>query len=1353
VPDDARPPRRRSPIALVPALLLGLALACLTAGPAMAMPAGVVRAPLSLTILKHPNPAVHTTTASFGWRQSGAARTRCRIDSKTWKACTTSAKYTGLAEGKHAFSVKVSSRSGHSITKSFKWRVDLTAPTAPIAVTGGSLTWTSGSRTMAASGATDGGSGLLGYQYRLSADAGSTWAAISTGSPATITSGGDRIAQFRAIDRAGNVSGWVPAVADAASTVRIDRTDPTAPAVTGGSTAWQNVAQIDLTASGSVDAGGSGFDRYDVQTSTDGGATWTPAAPGSLVSRTAEGETLARFSAVDVAGNRSSWVTAHARIDRTAPSDPNVIGGTASWQSMASATVTASGSTDVVSGLDHYERSTSLDGGANWSAWVTGGSLTVTAEGETLVRFRAVDEAGFTSAAVQDTVQLDRTAPSLPTVSGTAAGWQNVASVDATASGSTDPYAGLAGYQYATSDDGSIWSAPIAGAALTVSDQGEQFVRFRAVDALGHASAWVSGPVRIDRSSPTNPTVSGGMTTWTKAASATVTASGSADSPGSGIDHYERATSTDGGATWGPTSVGSSQTVTAQNETLVRFRSVDASGLASGWVQVSVLLDRTAPGAPTVSGGSTAWQSVASVIISGGGSTDSGGSALSGYQHRTSTDGGSTWSSAVAGPSVTVTAPGRTIVQVRAIDAAGNVSAWVADEARLDTTAPTAPSVTGGASGWQSVASLVISGAGSTDTGGSALAGYQRRLSTDGGASWSAPVSGAAETVTAEGETLVQVRSLDGAGNTSAWAPASITAGSTARIDRSTPTVPTVTGGSSSWQTAGSVTVGAAGSADSGSGLAGYEYRTSTNGGSAWSAAATGASVAVTAEGSTVVQFRSVDVSGAKSAWAPSSPVAASSVKLDRSAPSLPTVSGGGATWQNVASITVTAAGSTDLLSGMAGFSYRTSTDGGSTWSAAAAGATVTVSAEGSTMVQFRSADNVGNTTAWVSATARIDRTAPSVPIVSGGSSSWQSVSPVAVTAAGSSDSGSGLAGYQYQTSTDGGSTWSAAAGGASASINAEGITLVQFRSVDNAGFTSAWTSSATVKLDTMAPTAPLLTGGGSAWSNASSVTVTAAGSTDGGSGVAGYRYQTSSNLGVTWSGSTTGTSVTISAQADTWVRFQSWDGTGSSSPWTTTQVRLDRTLPTTPVVAGGSLSWLTLGSTILTAGGSIDTGGSGLARYEYRSAVNGGAWSATVSAGTTATIAAEATTVVQFRAVDGAGNVSAWAPAANGAANTVKLDRTAPTLPAVSGGSTVCVKKRTISASGSVDAVSGVARYEYRSSSNNGSTWSAAVVGSSVQFTVVGKYIVQFRTVDNAGNTTAWAPATSGSGNTACIK
>ena len=74
--------------------------------------------------------------------------------------------------------------------------------------------------------------------------------------------------------------------------------------------------------------------------------------------------------------------------------------------------------------------------------------------------------------------------------------------------------------------------------------------------------------------------------------------------------------------------------------------------------------------------------------------------------------------------------------------------------------------------------------------------GYEYRTSTDGGSTWSRATAGASVNVTAEGETLVQYRSLDGAGNTSAWTPASATAGSTARIDRTDPTAPTVSGGS-----------------------------------------------------------------------------------------------------------------------------------------------------------------------------------------------------------------------------------------------------------------------------------------------------------------------------------------------------------------------------------------------------------------------------------------------------------------------------------------------------------------------------------------------------------------------------
>jgi hypothetical protein len=62
------------------------------------------------------------------------------------------------------------------------------------------------------------------------------------------------------------------------------------------------------------------------------------------------------------------------------------------------------------------------------------------------------------------------------------------------------------------------------------------------------------------------------------------------------------------------------------------------------------------------------------------------------------------------------------------------------------------------------------------------------------------------------------------------------------------------------------------------------------------------------------------------------------------------------------------------------------------------------------------------------------------------------------------------------------------------------------------------------------------------------------------------------------------------------------------------------------------------------------------------------------------------------------------------------------------------------------------LARYESRLSTNGGTTWGATVPGSSVKPTVAGSYVVQFRSVDNAGNVSAWAPTTNGAANSACI-
>jgi hypothetical protein len=1445
------------------------ALAALAAAGAFLFPASALAHPtgnpslstVGVRISQHPSNPSNRTTARFAWKLIGhATRSRCRLDALLWKACKAKVTYENVVPGTHTFRVKVSGRVGgrlRSATRRVNWTIDITPPSAPV-VAGGSAAWSAGPVTIAGSGSTDPGGAVARYEHRSSPD-GTTWGAATAGASVGVTAPGQSFLQFRAVDTAGNASAWAPAVAGAANTAMIDATDPTAPtlagalagwqqtagetvtaagsadvesgvagyqyrtssdagatwsavqsgalltisgegrtdvefravdgvgnrsgwaqaairldnvaptapAVSGGAAAWRNVASVLTAARGSKDTGGSGVAGYEYETSTTAGLTWSAPTSAASLAVSAEGETLVRYAAVDGVGNQSAWTPAIVRLDHTAPTAPVVTGGALAWLNLPLVSVTAAASIDVGgSGLDHYRFQISTDGGATWSAAATGLQADVAAEGETLVRFAAVDGAGNASAWVQATVRLDTTPPTDPSLSGGSGAWRNAASVIVTASGSADaPGSGVAGYEYETSTDGGAsWSViPVAGASAVVTDEGETLVRFRAVDTAGFTSAWKQATVRIDRTAPTAPSAAGGSASWQSVAGVTITGGGSADAPGSGVAGYQHRTSTDGGASWSAASAGASVDVTANGETLVQFRAVDVSGLRSAWAPAAgtaaatARIDRGAPSAPTVTGGSNAWRSAAQMVVSASGSND-GLSGVAGYEHRESTDGGTTWGSAAAGGTDAVSAEGQTLVQFRSLDGAGNDSAWTpaapagASTVRLDRTDPSDPTVTGGSLTWQSVASVAVTASGSTDAGGSGPATYERRTSTDAGATWTAASAGATVSVSAQGETLVELRAVDGAGNTSAWVSATV------RVDRTAPSAPSVAGGSADWQTSAPVGIAASGSTDAGgSGLAQYEYRTSLNGG-AWSAATAGASVNVAAEGTTQVQFRSVDGAGNVSAWTPGAPTAGSTVKLDLAAPTSPTVSGGSASWQKVASIVLIAAGSADAASGVTRYEYEQSTDGGATWSPVPTpGASVTISTEGETLVRFRAVDGVGRVSGWVQATARVDRTAPSAPTVGGGSLAWQTVASVTVTGSGSADTpaSDGVNHYEYRTSVNGGTTWSAGISGASAVVTAEGTTLVQFRAVDGAGNASAWAPSAagatsTVKLDRGAPTTPTVSGATGLWSTAASIAVTASGSTDGGSAVAGYEYQTSFNGGA-FSASTPGSSVTVSAAGTTVVQFRSIDTAGNTSGWAQGTVRLDRTAPTNPTVSGGSTNWSAAASRTISASAASDAV-SGLARYEYRTSTNGGTtWSAAV-AGASAVITAEGTTIVQFRSVDNAGNVSAWLPTSAGSSNTVKLDRTAPSLPTVTGGSLTCTGGRiTIRASGSTDPLSGFSAYQYRSSTNNGASWSSTVTSSSITIRNAGLYIVQFRAVDRVNNISAWAPATAGPANTAC--
>ncbi len=120
--------------------------------------------------------------------------------------------------------------------------------------------------------------------------------------------------------------------------------------------------------------------------------------------------TAVSASGVPLAVGESYW----PYHDTGAPTAPTVSGVPASSVDQTAVTLTASGSTDATTWVDHYQSRLSYDNGTTWQAAVDGASRDVTATGSTLVQFRAVDGAGNASTWTQVTVTIDRPAPGAP---------------------------------------------------------------------------------------------------------------------------------------------------------------------------------------------------------------------------------------------------------------------------------------------------------------------------------------------------------------------------------------------------------------------------------------------------------------------------------------------------------------------------------------------------------------------------------------------------------------------------------------------------------------------------------------------------------------------------------------------------------------------------------------------------------------------------------------------------------------------------------------------------------------------------------------------------------------------------
>ena len=297
--------------------------------------------------------------------------------------------------------------------------------------------------------------------------------------------------------------------------------------------------------------------------------------------------------------------------------------------------------------------------------------------------------------------------------------------------------------------------------------------------------------------------------------------------------------------------------------------------------------------------------------------------------------------------------------------------------------------------------------------------------------------------------------------------------------------------------------------------------------------------------------------------------------------------------------------------------------------------------------MQFRAVDAAGNASDWTpSAFVSLDRTAPTAPTITGGTGpgTWATTTPVSVSSRmDSTDSISGVASYQYRESSDG-QTWQHVNPANGDNVSREGVTWVEFSAVDQAGNISGWSAPRIVQLDTSAPDVPTMRGvTGAGWAKRSVTVQFDQPSDNGGSGFAYFEYRVSTDAGMEHAGQS---SVQVTSEGFSWVQVRAFDTAGNVSAWSPHGfVQIDTTAPTVPTITGGTDGWARSAPVgVSSLMDSTDSGGSGVASYQYRESYDGGVtWQPTVQLANGDSVDRDGVTWVEFSAVDTVGNASDW--------------------------------------------------------------------------------------------------------------
>ncbi|MEN6416428.1 MAG: PQQ-binding-like beta-propeller repeat protein [Armatimonadota bacterium] len=978
----------------------------------------------------------------------------------------------------------------------------------------------------------------------------------------------------------------------------------------------------------------------------------------------------------------------------------------------------------------------------------------------------------------------------------------------------TDAESGISDYEYCIGtapglSDVADWaSADGADEAtrtgLTLADKSVYYITARAINGAGLTGPEASSDgITVDATAPTQPVV---MDDGAYAYSNTgIAASWMSTDAESGIAKYEYSIGTTIGGvdviTW--TNVGTATSIALTGLSLadgstyyVNVRATNNVGLISAvGSSDGITVDSAAPPAPTVTDDGAYTSSAGSLHASWTAVTCTSG--VSGYQYSIGTSSGSAnivgWTSAGLATSATITglslANGTNYyINVRALNSLGRAgTVGSSDGITVDTTAPSAPTVTDSGV-WTSSSSLLTASWSCSDSEsgiaqyyyavGTTVGGTNAKVWTSAGIQTSATIIGLS--LTDGGTYYISVKAKNGAGLESA-------AGSAdgIRVDLTVPSTPVVTDDGN--YTTNSAQLHATWSAtDAQSGISKYEYCVGTSAGASdivsWTSAGTTTGLTIT--GLTLssgikyyISIRATNAAGGVSLVGSSD-----GIYVESTPPTTPVVIDDGIYTTDATTIHATWSAQ-DPETGVASYQYSIGTAAGLAdlvaWTSAALATSVTRTdltlAQGVTYyVNVKATNGIGLVSEVGSSDGiMVDTTAPDEVTVTDYGEYTSDNTQLVVTLK-CEDAESGIVSYECAVGTTSGGTdivdWYDAGIGPEVTIAdlalEDGVVYyVSARATNGAGLTGSIGSSDGIKVDASGPTQLTVWDDGKYTSSQTTLSGTWS-AVDPESGIAGYRYcigtSAGSNDTADWldAGSATQatrTGLSLTHGATYYITVIATNGAGGdSNPANSDGILVDITAPSVPIVADNGQYWGF--KTSLYASWASSDGESGVVEYEMSVGTTPGEadiadWLSVGSAmsytRTGLSLEDGVTYYVNVKAKNGAGN---WSDV--GSSDGILIDSTPPTTPVVidDGDSTLLIDRLHATWT-SEDPESGIAEYMYCLGTSPGATdivdWTS--VGSLTNVTVTGitlePMLTYYFSVKAKSNSGAWSAVSASDG------